>query len=135
MCFICQLKEFNMARSRASARQAGPRFEREIADYLRDHLDDRIDRRVKTGSADKGDIGGVRLPSSLGGGRVVIEAKNVMKMALGPWYSEASVERINDGAIVGVVAHKRHGTGDPGQQWVTMTINDLIALLSGSRPE
>ena len=37
-------------RSRASAKSAGARFERHIADYLAAHVDDRIDRRVKTGA-------------------------------------------------------------------------------------
>ena len=38
-----------MTRSRASARAAGTRFERAVADYLATHVDDRIDRRVGTG--------------------------------------------------------------------------------------
>ena len=46
-----------MTRSRATAKQAGSLFERSIADYLAVALnDDRIDRRVKTGAKDKGDI-------------------------------------------------------------------------------
>ena len=39
-----------MTRSRASARAAGSRFERVVADWLAAHVDDRIDRRVKTGA-------------------------------------------------------------------------------------
>jgi hypothetical protein len=119
-----------MTRSRASAKAAGSRFERIIADYLRDTVDDRIDRKVKTGAADKGDIGGVR---ALGGGRVVVECKDTAKIALGPWAAEAEVERGNDDAMVGVVIHKRHGVGDPAQQWVTMTVEGLAALLLGHR--
>lgn len=39
-----------MTRSRASAKTAGSRFERAVADYLAEHVDDRIDRRAKTGA-------------------------------------------------------------------------------------
>lgn len=115
-----------MARTRASAKQAGARFERSIADFLAANLDDRIDRRVKTGSQDKGDIGGVRTPD---GRRVVIECKDVAKINLSGWVREAHQEAENDGAEVGVVVHKRRGTANPADQYVTMTLSDLIALL------
>jgi hypothetical protein len=108
----------------------GSAFERLIADCLRDHVDDRIDRRAKTGSKDKGDIGGLRHM----GGRVVLECKNVVATALGPWVNEAEVERGNDDAIAGLVIHKRRGHGHPLDQYVTATVRDLIALLTGERP-
>lgn len=117
-------------RSAASARAAGPRFERSVADCLASLVDDRIDRRVKTGSNDKGDIGGLRHM----GGRVVVECKDVVQLALGAWVTEADVERGNDDAIAGVVVHKRRGVGDPLDQYVTCTVRDLIALLTGVRP-
>ena len=41
-----------MSRTRQSAKKAGSSFERLVADYLRDHVDDRIDRRPKTGEAE-----------------------------------------------------------------------------------
>ena len=119
-----------MARSRASAKAAGTRFERQVADYLAHGLDDdRIDRRVKTGSADKGDIGGVRHL----GARVVVECKNTSRLEVGPWLSEAEVERVNDAATVGLVVAKRHGKGAPADQLVLMTLGDLVALLNGNR--
>ncbi|MDN5667653.1 MAG: hypothetical protein L0G87_04565, partial [Renibacterium salmoninarum] len=89
-------------RSRRSARAAGAGFERLVADYLAAVVDDRVDRRVKTGSADKGDIGGLRFL----GHRVVIECKNTAVLALPAWTAEARVEAANDGAVVGVVVHK-----------------------------
>ena len=49
-----------MARTRSSAKAAGAKFERDTADYLAAHVDDRVDRRVKTGAKDRGDIGGLR---------------------------------------------------------------------------
>lgn len=119
-----------MARNRRSARAAGTRFERHIADYLARHVDDRIDRRAKTGARDKGDIGGIRLH----GQRVVLEAKDCSTISLAGWMTETEAERINDGALFGAVVHKRRGKGNPGDQWVTMTVRDLAALLSGFRP-
>jgi len=118
------------ARSRRSAKAAGSSFERLVADYLAVVVDDRIDRRVKTGARDKGDIAGVRVH----GQRVVLEAKNTARINLGTWAAEAEVERVNDDALVGLVVHKRHGKGSAGDQWVTMTLADLAALLTGSRP-
>ena len=119
-----------MGRSRAAAKAAGSRMERETADALAKHVDDRIDRKVKTGAKDKGDIGGLRAH----GQRVVIECKDVATMSLGTWVTEAEVERINDEALAGLVVHKRRGKGDALEQYVTMTLRDLIALLTGTRP-
>lgn len=120
-----------MTRSRASARAAGSRFERVVADYLRDHVSEWIDRRVKTGAADKGDLANVRTPT---GARVVIEAKDVATLSLGTWVAEAEAERVNDDAQVAVVVAKRRGKGHPGEQYVVMTVRDLVVLLGGSRP-
>lgn len=117
-----------MARNRASARAAGTRFERTIADHLAHTVDDRIDRRVKTGANDKGDIGGVRTQD---GHRVVIEAKDCARLNLAGWIAEAHAQAANDGALLGVIVHKRHGVGDPGSQWVTCTLDDFAALLTG----
>ena len=121
-------------RTRASAKAAGSRFEREIADYLAKHIDDRIDRRVKNGAKDKGDIAGIRLSPALRGGRVVLECKNTAKLTIGTFLNEAETERGNDDAIAGVVVAKRHGIGDPGSQIVLMTVRDLVSLLTGERP-
>ena len=121
-----------MSRSRASAKAAGARFERAIADCLAEHVDDRIDRRVKGGAVDKGDLGGVRTHN---GKRVVVEVKDHSgKYQVGPWLREADAERINDNAEVGVVIAKRRGVSDPLQQVVFMEVSDFIALINGERP-
>ena|ERR1700712_930057 len=117
-------------RTRRSAKNAGATFERQVADHLRDHLDDRIDRRVKTGKLDKGDIANVRLFNNA---KVVVECKNTAKLNVGPHLQEAEVERINDSAVVGVVISKRHGIGAIGKQLVTMTLDDMIAIIKGER--
>ncbi|HKY58345.1 MAG TPA: hypothetical protein VJL80_09930 [Aeromicrobium sp.] len=117
-------------RSHASAKAAGTRFERAVADYLATHVSEFIDRRVKTGATDKGDIVNVRTH----GQRVVLECKDVTRLSLGQWITEADTERGNDDALVGAVIHKRRGTTDPGDQYVTCTLRDLVALLTGTRP-
>ncbi|AYN58137.1 holliday junction resolvase [Arthrobacter phage Judy] len=118
-----------MTRTRATAKKAGSSFERLVADYLAAHVDDRIDRRVKNGTKDRGDIAGLRHM----GHRVVIECKNTSKIALGGWATEAEVERGNDDALAGIIVHKRVGKGRPEDQWVTLTLGELVALLTGTR--
>lgn len=119
-----------MTRTRRSARQAGTSFETLVASYLAATLDDdRIERRTRTGAKDRGDITGVRHL----GQRIVIECKNTTRLDLAGWASEAETERGNDDAGVGLIVHKRHGKGDPAAQWVTCTLGDLVALLTGTR--
>jgi hypothetical protein len=110
-------------------RQKGASFERSAADYLASVVDDRIDRRVKNGAKDRGDIGGVRIH----GLKLVLECKNTAKLSLGTWATEAEVERGNDDALAGLIVHKRHGKGKPQDQWVTLTLGDLAAILNGNR--
>lgn len=115
-----------MTRTRTSAKQAGTRFERIIVDCLAWVLkDDRIDRRVKTGSKDKGDVFGLR---SWAGERIVVECKDVKRLDLGGWVNEAEAEAGNDDAPIAVVAHKRRGHGDPLDQYVTMTVRSFLKL-------
>ena len=117
-----------VARTRKSAKAAGARFERVVADYLAEELDDdRIDRAPKAGAKDKGDIANVRM----GDHKIVIECKDVVRMDLPKWTREAQVEAENVGALVGVVVHKRHGIAKPDQQWATTTLGDLTKLLKG----
>jgi hypothetical protein len=108
----------------------GASFERQTADYWRDHYDHPaaqfIDRRVKTGVKDKGDVANVRV----GGHRLVIECKNERGIDLAGWVGEAQEEAVNDEAICGIVVAKRVKKGQPEDQWVIMTQGDLLKLLS-----
>lgn len=116
-----------MGRNLRSAKAAGSRFERLIADHLNDRLYGlNVDRQVKTGVRDSGDIAGVHLA----GRRVAIECKNVTRMDLPKWTREAHTEAGNIGGAVGVVVHKRHGNGKPEDQWVTMTVTDLVTIIN-----
>lgn len=105
--------------------QKGTSFERQTADYWRDHYDDRIDRRVKTGPGDKGDVANLRL----GEHRIVLECKNERRIDLAGWVTEAQKEAKNDGALIGIVVAKRKGKGQPEDQYIVMTQGDFLTLL------
>lgn len=118
-----------MTRNRRSAKAAGARFERQVADYLNETVSEWIDRRPKAGAKDRGDLANVRLA----GRKVVVECKDVTRLNLPKWVAEAHVEAENDDALIGVVVHKRHGNGDPADQWVTMTLADLAIILNTTK--
>lgn len=119
-----------MTRSRRSAKTIGAATERHVANHLAIALDDdRIDRRVKYGTKDRGDISGVRVH----GQRLVIEVKDCARVDLPGWTQEAQIEAANDDALAGVVIAKRKGTRDVSRYWVHMTVAELVALLTGER--
>jgi hypothetical protein len=115
----------------------GASFERLVADYLNDKLvgidhNRGVDRQIRTGAKDKGDIRGVYVY----GRPLAIECKNTNRLNLSGFVDEAEIERGNADAVAGVVVHKRRGRGKAsmGEQYVTMTLADLVALLTGERP-
>lgn len=112
--------------------QKGATFEQDTSDYLAAALgDDRIERRVKHGTNDRGDIAGLRIH----GKRVVVECKNHRRMELAEWVDEAEIERGNDDADYGIVVHKRRGCGKAkfGGNYVTMTLETFAAIAAGGR--
>ena len=118
-----------MTRSRTTAKQAGTQMERLVAEFLSFRLaDDRIERRAKNGSNDRGDVTGVK---TITGARVVIEVKNTHRDNLPAWIREAAIEAGNDDAPIGVVAHKKHGSANPADQYVSMTLETFARLLEG----
>jgi len=124
-----------MSRSRSTAKQAGTTFETWTGEYLAEALgDDRIERRARSGGKDRGDLTGIR---TLLGDRVVVEVKNVARLDLAGWITEAAVEAGNDDAAVGVVVHKRRSKGraQMGDQYVTMRLADFAVLLGGNKGE
>ena len=117
-----------MTRNRKSARQAGTRFERSMADYLARVLGDAgIDRQIKTGSRDRGDIRGLYFR----GEPFALECKDCSRMELPRWLREAEVEAGNADAALWAVCHKRKGVADPAEQYVTMTARTLAAMIAG----
>jgi hypothetical protein len=117
----------------------GAGFERQTADYWRDNWEWCIDRRVKTGAKDKGDLANVRVRGyrhqsglmvpETDRFRLVVECKNERGMNLAGWVKEAQEEAVNDDALIGLVVAKRKGKGDPADQYVILTQGDLMKLL------
>lgn len=121
-----------MTRSRATAKTAGTKFATLVAAYFAEHVDTRIERRALTGAKDRGDISGLQLGPRK---RVVVECKDYGgRVEIGPWLTETEKERVNDGALAGIVVAKRRGTTNPAEQIVIMSLADLVALIIEVRP-
>lgn len=104
----------------------GTAQERLVADYLRDNYSEFIDRRTLSGGADKGDLVNVRV----GKHRLVVEVKNHARLDLADWIKEAAQEAANDHALAGIVVAKRKGKAQPQDQYVIMTLGDLVKILN-----
>jgi hypothetical protein len=105
----------------SASKAKGSRWEAAIVDHLRASGVPHAERRLAGSSKDRGDIAGV--PG------VVFEAKADDRMSLGAWLAEAEVERVNDGAALAVVWHKRRGRAAAGEGFITMTPATLLRLL------
>lgn len=124
-----------MTRNRASAKAAGASFEKLIAEGLAELLgDDRIERRTKAGSKDRGDISGVK---TVRGGRVVVECKSYSsdRIEIRKWLTEAATEAANDDAVIAAVAVKVRGTANPADQLICMTLETFARLIEGGPEE
>lgn len=116
----------------SKSKQKGTTFERLIADGFAAALeDDRIDRAPLRGTGDRGDIANVRTPN----GKLAIECKNVAKTNLAGWVTEAQQEAGNADAAAGIVIHKRARKGQFIDQYVTMTVRELLVLVWGIETE
>lgn len=109
----------------------GAVFEEDTARYFARVLGEDIERRVKHGANDRGDIAGLYIR----GQRAVVECKNCKRTELAKWIDEAEEERANDGAAFGIVVHKRKGCGEKkfGGNYATMTLETLAAIIAGSK--
>lgn len=116
-----------MSRNRKSAKAAGSRFQRSIADGLAEALNDRnIQVAPLWGAKDKGDIVNVRID----GHDLVIQTKDVARLSLPHGVGGAKVQAVNAQALAGLFVHKRVGTTDPMKQWVSCTVAELVALIT-----
>lgn len=115
----------------SASKRKGTAFESLIVAGLQQHLGPEICRRATTGAKDRGDIHGLYIR----GLRTVAECKNTKTSQLGAHWNEVEVERGNDDADVGLLIHKRHGKGQALDQWVTLTVRELLTIITGSRPE
>lgn len=115
-----------MTRSRATARQAGTKWETEIVNRLIEAGWIHAERRRLAGARDRGDIAGVA--------GVVIEAKNTNRLELAAAVDEARTEAHNDNTGVFGVSHgvawiKRKGKTSALDGYVVMDGRTFIALL------
>lgn len=143
-----------MVRNRASAKKAGADLEIGQETYWREILrQPQIHRGRNQGIHDKGDLLGVEIrdfdTADNPVGHLTIECKNESTVKLGTWWKEAEAERRNNLATwyigsatelvpspAAIIIHKRHGYDvkkSPGKQWVTLTVEELIALIRGNR--
>jgi hypothetical protein len=81
--------------------------------------------RIPAGS--NADIGDVWLPPPL----PAVQVKNVAKLDLSGWCNQVDEQALNANRECGVVVHKRRGKSDPGDWYVTMTLETLTKLLKG----
>lgn len=108
----------------------GAEFEKQFCNYSARRLgDDRIERRVKNGKNDRGDVTGF----TIWGKRTVIECKCCKRTELSEWQKELETEMGNDDAEFGFTVHKRPGCGEKnfGKNFVTMTVDQLLAITAG----
>lgn len=118
-----------MTRTRQSAKAAGARFARSIADHFRAHGHPYADKQPLTGSRDLGDVANVH---HFDGHPIALELKDRATLALPEWWREAQAEAANLGTPYAAIVHKRRGVSDPGQQWVTLTVDTFNDLIQGA---
>jgi hypothetical protein len=109
--------------------QKGSSFERVVADWLKGSWSRYIDRRVKTGTKDKGDIANFYVHDH----EVVIECKNLRSIDVAGALNEAQQEAINAGALAGIVVQKRRGKAAAEHQYVFTTLGDFLNILRAAQ--
>lgn len=101
----------------------GDAAEREVTRYLQGS--GFTASRIPAGS--NADIGDIWLPPPL----PAIQVKNVARIDLSGWCDQVAKQALNADREHGVVVHKRRGKSDPGDWYVTMTLETLTKLLKG----
>ena len=104
-------------------KQKGDLAEREVTRYLQGS--GFTASRIPAGS--NADIGDVWLPPPL----PAVQVKNVAKMDLSGWCNQVQEQADNAKRETGVVVHKRRGKADPGDWFVSMTLETFVKLLKG----
>lgn len=118
-----------MTRNRQSAKQAGARFARNVADWFKAHGHPYSDKAPLAGRFDKGDVANV---FHFDGFPIALELKDRATTALPEWWREAQVEAKNLNTPYAAVVHKRRGVSDPGAQWVTMDVDTFNQIIRGA---
>lgn len=100
----------------------GSAFEKLVRDYLAERV---LAERIPAGATlDRGDI---FVPGA------TIQCKNQKRLDLPGWWRDTMLQAGNNGHSVGYLVHKRVGTTDPGQQWVTIDLRQLRDHLAAIR--
>lgn len=105
-----------------SSKAKGYHAEKAVVEWLRAQGFKYAERRRAGAAADTGDIVGV-IPG------MVIEVKNHSRMALADWVDQLSQEMKNLDAWSGAVIHKKRGTTDVGDWYVTMPARVWLELI------
>ena len=105
-----------------SSRAKGYHAEKAVVDWLREKGFKYAERRRAGGINDTGDIVGV-IPG------MVIEVKNHARMTLAEWMDQLKAEIVNLDAWTGAVIHKRKGTTDVGEWYVSMPASVWLELV------
>lgn len=108
----------------SASRDKGTKWETALVRYLRDNGAPHAERRALHGGLDRGDLAGI--PG------VVVQAKNAARDRLAEWIEEAEIQRVNDGADIGLVWMKRRGKASPADGFVVMTGASLVRLLAAA---
>lgn len=105
------------------SKRKGSQFEKDVADFLKEHGFPLAERRVQGGILDRGDIAGVP--------NWVLELKNTQQIDLASAQAEALVEAANAGAPFFASVHKKRGRGVrdayvvmPLWQWCILEANN-----------
>jgi hypothetical protein len=99
----------------SAARRKGTTWESAIVAFLRENGVPHAERRALAGAKDRGDVAGI--PG------VTIEAKSAVRIDLAGWVDETEVERINDGAAVGLCWIKRRGKTSPAAGYIARPVD------------
>lgn len=114
-----------------TASRKGYALEAQVRDYLTAEGLPVVRPQHAGASRDIGDLVGIEL----GGRPLLIECKNHKAMALAGWVDAARAKAAEDDLAMAVVVHKRVGRGRPEEQYVTMTLGDLVTLLKAANPD
>lgn len=107
--------------SGATSRRKGNKAEVDVVKTLRSHGYVAETSRNARGGTQKGEDIVTDLPVS-------IEVKNHTKIDLAGWWRQAEAQADGQPAII---VHKRVGTTDPNQWWVTTNLGTFIRIIKG----
>lgn len=105
--------------SNASAAK-GKNFEAACVQYLRDNGFPQAARTLAGAREDRGDVSGTP---------IVIQCKNHNRIALSEWMKETAQQADNAGLVGYALWHKRKGTADIAEQYVTIPAWFFVDLL------